>query len=172
MPGCAKVRVASRDGNPPSPRNPGHIEVGWAGLAKTYFGEQDRYDANRRGDWWRTGDVGYRTKLGCLHILDREVDMIPGVRSILEIEDHVLSKLGELSELVVVPGPKSQPIPVICTHQDQPLDPSRWRAAVADFPQLADPIHIPLADLPRTATLKVRRIELSQRLQQQTGKQT
>jgi acyl-coenzyme A synthetase/AMP-(fatty) acid ligase len=171
LPGSARVRVVSRDGKRPSERNPGFIEVRWGGLAKTYFGEQERYDANLHDNWWRTGDVGYRTRRGCLHMLDREVDMIPGVRSSLEIEDLVLSRLGELSELVVVPGPKSEPIPVICTNEDQTLDRDRWRAAVAEFPQLADPIQIPLAELPRTATMKVQRIELSRRLHKQMGEQ-
>jgi acyl-coenzyme A synthetase/AMP-(fatty) acid ligase len=172
MPGYAKVRVVSRNGKQPSETNPGFIEVRWEGNAKTYFGEQDRYDANLHDGWWRTGDVGYRTKRGCLHMLDREVDMIPGVRSNLEIEDLVLSRLGELSELVLVPGPKSEPIPVICTNEDQPLDRDRWRAAVVEFPQLAEPIQIPQAELPRTATMKVRRIELSRRLREQIGERT
>ena len=165
--GAAKVRVVSRNGKRPSQKNPGFIEVAWPGLAKTYFAEQDRYDTNRDGDWWRTGDVGYFTRIGCLHMLDREVDMIPGVRSSLEVEDFVLSKLPELSELVVVQGPNSQAIPVICTRDNQPLDPDRWRAAVADFPQLADPIQIPQAELPRTATLKVQRLALADRLKDQ-----
>lgn len=169
MPGSARVRVVSRDGSRPSETNPGFIEVAWVGLAKTYLGEQDRYDANRHGEWWRTGDVGYFTRFGCLHMLDREVDMIPGVRSILEVEDVVLSRLGELCELVVVPGPKAEPVPVVCTDEDRPLDRNRWRAAVADFPQLADPVHIPRGELPRTATLKVRRIELSRRLHAETA---
>lgn len=167
MPGCAKVRVVSREGEPPSATNPGFIEVAWPGLVKTYYGEPERYDANRHGDWWRTGDVGYRTKFGCLHVFDREVDMIPGVRSALEVEDVVLNRLGELTELVVVRGPKAEPVPVLCTNDDQPLDGERWRAAVADFPGLADPLQIPQAELPRTATLKVQRIELSRRLQEQ-----
>jgi acyl-coenzyme A synthetase/AMP-(fatty) acid ligase len=164
MPGCARVRVVSRNGERPSKDNPGFIEVRWPGNAKTYFGEQERYDANLHDRWWRTGDVGYRTKFGCLHMLDREVDMIPGIGSSLEIEDLVLSRLDELSELVVVPGPKSEPVPVICTIANQPLDPDRWRAAVVEFPQLADPIQIPQAELPRTATMKVKRIELSRQL--------
>lgn len=169
LPGCAKVRVVSRNGKRPSEANPGFIEVRWAALAQTYFAEQDRYDANMHDGWWRTGDVGYRTRRGCLHMLDREVDMITGVRSSLEIEDVVLSKLAELSELVLVLGPKSEPVPVICTNEDQPLDRERWRSAVAQFPQLADPIHLPQAELPRTATLKVQRVELSRRLQKQLG---
>lgn len=168
-PGSARVRLVSRNGGPVTETNPGYIEVGWDGLAKTYHGEQDRYDENRHGDWWRTGDVGYRTRLGCLHMLDREVDMIPGLRSSLEVEDAVLGRLAELAELVVVPGPESEPVPVVCTSDDKPLDPERWRAAVVDFPQLAEPVQIPQAELPRTATLKVKRIELSRRLREQRG---
>jgi acyl-coenzyme A synthetase/AMP-(fatty) acid ligase len=165
--GCAKIRLVSRGGEPVSEHNPGFIEVAWPGLAKTYFAEQERYDEDRFGQWWRTGDVGYRTKVGCLHMLDREVDMIPGVRSTLEVEDLVLGKLSELSELVVVQGPNAEPIPVLCTNDDWPLDRARWRGAVADFPQLADPIQIPKAELPRTATLKVQRIALAHRLKEQ-----
>jgi acyl-coenzyme A synthetase/AMP-(fatty) acid ligase len=170
MPGCAKVRVTGRDGKRPSEKDPGFIEVAWPGLAKTYVAEQERYNTERHGDWWRTGDVGYRTKVGCLHVFDREVDMIPGVRSTLEVEDVVLSRLGELSELVVVRGPKAEPVPVLCTSDDQPLDRERWRAAVADFPQLAEPFQIPQAELPRTATLKVQRVKLSRRLHNQLEK--
>ncbi|MFD8572195.1 AMP-binding protein [Streptomyces sp. NPDC059639] len=164
--GAARIRVVSRDGQTPSEAHPGFIEVAWDGLAKTYYGEQGRYDTNRDGAWWRTGDVGYRTRLGCLHMLDREVDMIPGVRSSLEVEDVVLSKLDELSELVVVQGPGNEPIPVICTVDDKPLDQARWRAAVAGFPQLGDPVQIPQAELPRTATLKVQRNALAHRFQE------
>ena len=161
--------MGARGGHTPSEKHPGSIEVAWPGIAKSYYGEQERYDENRDGEWWRTGDVGYRTRFGCLHMLDREVDMIPGVRSALEVEDVVLSRLAELSELVVVRGPESEPVPVICTHDDRPLDSDRWRAAVADFPQLADPVQIRRAELPRTATLKVQRIELSRRLQELSG---
>jgi acyl-coenzyme A synthetase/AMP-(fatty) acid ligase len=159
--GAAKVRVASRDGKRPTEQNPGRIEVAWPALAKTYHGEQERYDSNRKGPWWGTGDVGYFTRFGCLHMLDREVDMIPGVKSSLEIEDVVLAALPELSELVVVQGPDSEAVPVICTHDDKPLDLDRWYAAVTGFPQLAEPVQIPEAELPRTATLKVQRLALA-----------
>jgi acyl-CoA synthetase (AMP-forming)/AMP-acid ligase II len=98
-------------------------------------------------------------------MLDREFDTIPGVGSNLEIEDVLLDELAELAEVVVVPGPGSRAVPVVCTHGDEPLDPDRWRAATAAFPQLAEPVQIPLAELPRTATLKTRRVELSRRLE-------
>ncbi|MFI0942418.1 AMP-binding protein [Streptomyces sp. NPDC021020] len=170
LPGSAKVRVVSRDGKRPSQANPGYIDVRWDGIAKTYHGEQDRYDENVHDGWWRTGDVGYRTRFGCLHMLDREFDTIEGVGSNLEVEDDILDKLEELAELVVVPGPDAQAVPVVCTHRDEPLDMDRWRAATTAYPQLAEPVQIPLAELPRTATLKTRRVELSRRLEDELAK--
>lgn len=161
--GCTHVRLAPRGGRP-SKRTPGFIEVRTPGRAVTYFAEQERYDAQVRGRWWRTGDVGYRTRLGCLHVLDREVDVIPTIESTLEVEDAVLARLAELAEVVLIPGPSREPLPVVCTRLDQPLDPERWRSAVADFPSMADPVQLPLSELPRTATMKVQRLELARRL--------
>ncbi|HEV2346642.1 MAG TPA: class I adenylate-forming enzyme family protein [Actinocrinis sp.] len=164
LPGSARTRVTSRDGRPPSRQNPGYIEVSWAGIAKTYFGQQELFEAGMHDGWRRTGDVGYRTRTGCLHMLDREVDMIAGVGSNLEIEDVMMAKLTELMELIVVTGPDGEPIPVVCTLEDRRLDPARWRAAAAAFPQLADPVQLPWAEVPRTATMKVQRVELARRL--------
>src|SRR6266498_1451354 len=128
MPRGPRVRVVSRDGRRPSRTNPGFIEVRWKGLLHTYLGEQDKFDANLHAGWWRMGDVGYRTRLGCLHMLDRELDVIPGVGSTLEIEDLVRGRLAGLTGLVAVPGPRSGPVPVICPTQDQPRDPDRGGA--------------------------------------------
>jgi acyl-coenzyme A synthetase/AMP-(fatty) acid ligase len=164
FPGDTKFRVVPRDGHSPSPEHPGYIEVQAAGRAQTYFGEEERYAKQVNDGWWRGMDVGYRTEEGCLHLLDREVDVIPTIHSTLEFEDKVLSRLEELSELVLVPGPNQEPVPVVSTRQDRPLDPERWKAAVADFPTLAEPVQLPLAELPRTATMKVQRLELRNRL--------
>ncbi|MFD9902645.1 AMP-binding protein [Streptomyces sp. NPDC059063] len=160
--GAAKIRVVPRNNQPPTPQNPGRIEVAWPGLAPTYHGEQHRYNANRNGPWWQTGDIGYRTRYGCLHLLDRETDMIPGIHSTLHIEDTLLAALPELTELVIIQGPHNQPVPVITTHNDTPLNPDRWHTATTPFPQLTTPLHIPHNQLPRTATLKVQRHTLTQ----------
>ena len=172
LPGSARVRVVAADGHRPTEQHPGQIEARWDGIARTYYGEQERYDANLHHGWWRTGDIGYRTRYGCLHMLDREIDTIPGIGSSLEIEDLVLDRLEELTELVIVPGPGSRPTPVVCTHHDQPLDLHRWHTATTEYPQLAHPVHIPLAQLPRTATLKTRRVELTRLLHTTPPQQT
>lgn len=164
FPGDTKFRLVSRNGNESSRENPGYIEVQAAGRVLTYYGEQERFDKQVHDGWWRGMDVGYRTEEGCLHLLDREVDVIPTIHSTLEVEDVVLERLAELTEFVLVPGPHQEPIPVVCTRLDRSLDLERWRAAVTDFPSMADPIQMTLNDLPRTATMKVQRIELARRL--------
>ncbi|MFF9621172.1 class I adenylate-forming enzyme family protein [Streptomyces griseosporeus] len=166
LPGMTHVRVVPREGRRPTKKTPGFIEVLSDGRAVNYFAEDERYRKELNGKWWRTGDVGYRDRLGRVHVLDRAVDVIPTVDSTLEVEDTVLGRLEELVELVLVPGPAQEPLPVVCTRDNTPLDPVRWRRAVVDFPQLADPIQMPLDDLPRTATMKVQRIELARRLRE------
>jgi acyl-coenzyme A synthetase/AMP-(fatty) acid ligase len=164
FPGDTKFKLVSRNGKEVTRDNPGYIDVQAAGRALGYFGERERYDAQVHGGWWRGMDLGYRTEEGCLHLLDREVDTIPGIHSTLEIEDTVLSRLEELTELVVVPGPDEEPVPVLCTRDDLPLDRERWKAATTEWPQLAEPVQMKLTELPRTATMKVQRIELAARL--------
>ncbi|WP_328316232.1 class I adenylate-forming enzyme family protein [Streptomyces sp. NBC_00388] len=170
LPGVTNFRLVSRNGARPSRETPGYIEVSTAGRALTYFGEGERFDRQVYGSWWRGGDVGYRSRLGCLHLLDREVDVIPTIHSTLEVEDTVLARLEELTELVVVAGRDQEPVPVVCTRDDLPLDPGRWQAAVAGLAPMAAPVRMPLAELPRTATMKIKRVELSQRLRTREGR--
>ncbi|WP_190020376.1 class I adenylate-forming enzyme family protein [Streptomyces hiroshimensis] len=163
LPGV-RVRLAAPGGRRPTRERPGAIEVRAAGRATGYFAEPERFARQLHDGWWRTGDVGYRTRFGCLHLLDREVDVLPAVGSTLEVEDRLMERLPELAEVVLVPGPRKEPVPVVCTRGDVPLDPARWASAAAEWPQLAGPVQLPLSALPRTATMKVRRLELARSL--------
>ncbi|MFE9256709.1 class I adenylate-forming enzyme family protein [Streptomyces sp. NPDC006879] len=171
FPGMTGVRVVSRDGNPPSQENPGWIEVRSDGRIITYHGEHARWEKQVNDGWWRMGDVGYRTKYGCLHLLDREVDEIPGVKSTLEIEDKLFTRVPELIEVIIIPGPDGTPVPVVSTRDDKPLDPVAWQAAVTGLPPLGEPVQWRLEDLPQTATTKIKRLELARLLgaQEATG---
>ncbi|GLW09420.1 putative fatty-acid-CoA ligase FadD [Microtetraspora sp. NBRC 13810] len=164
FPGMTDVRVVSRDGKRPTKSSPGYIEVLSNGRIVTYLGEHERWEKQAKGEWWRMGDVGYRTKWGCLHMLDREVDEIPGIDSTLEIEDKLLTRLPELIEVILVPNEHDLPQPVVSTRDDAPLDPAAWRAAVAGLPEMADPVQWRQEDLPQTATTKIKRLELAKLL--------
>ncbi|WP_369263554.1 class I adenylate-forming enzyme family protein [Streptomyces sp. R35] len=170
FPGMTDVRVVSRNGQPPSKDNPGFIEVKSDGRIVTYLGEQARYDKQlSEGGWWRMGDVGYRTKWGCLHLLDREVDVIEGFGSTLAAEDRLFARLDDLAEVIIIPGADGRAVPVVCTKDDVPLDLEAWRAAAEGLPPMADPVQWRLADLPQTATTKIKRLELARVLTNQGG---
>ncbi|MFC4566040.1 class I adenylate-forming enzyme family protein [Nocardiopsis mangrovi] len=161
FPGMTAVRVVSRDGGPVTRSSPGFIEVRSDGRIVTYLAEHARWRRQVHGGWWRMGDLGYRTKWGCLHLLDREVDEIDGIDSTLEIEDKLFARVPELVEVVIVPAADGAPVPVVCTRDDSPLDEAAWSRAVAGLPPLAPPVQWRLADLPQTATTKIKRIELA-----------
>ncbi|MFI2431522.1 AMP-binding protein [Streptomyces sp. NPDC018693] len=161
FPGMTDVRVVSRDGRPPTADNPGYIEVRSDGRIVTYLGEQQRYDAQVNDGWWRMGDVGFRTRWGCVHLLDREVDLIEGFGSTLATEDALFSRLPELAEVIIIPGEDGRAVPVVCTKDDVPLDPAAWRRAVADLPPMAEPVQWRKEELPQTATTKIKRLELA-----------
>ncbi|WP_171169695.1 class I adenylate-forming enzyme family protein [Streptomyces sp. I05A-00742] len=165
FPGMTEVRVVSRNGNPPCPANPGYIEVRSDGRIVTYLGEEERYAQQvAAGGWWRMGDVGYRTKWGCVHLLDREVDLIEGFGSTLAAEDTLLGRMSELAEIVIVPGADGRAVPVVCTRGDEPLDPAAWRAATEGLPPMANPVQWKRDELPQTATTKIKRLELARLL--------
>jgi acyl-coenzyme A synthetase/AMP-(fatty) acid ligase len=161
FPGMTAVRVVSRDGKPPSPSSPGYIEVRSDGRIVTYLGEHERYEKQVNDGWWRMGDVGYRTKWGCLHLLDREVDLIPGIDSTLAVEDRLFARMDELVEVIIIAGPDGRPVPVVCTRHDKPLDRTAWNTAVVGLPSMAEPVQWRLEDLPQTATTKIKRLELA-----------
>lgn len=165
FPGMTDVRVVSRNGRPPSADNPGYIEVRSDGRIVTYLGEDQRYRHQvSPGGWWRMGDVGYRTTWGCVHLLDREVDLIEGFGSTLAAEDTLFERLPELAEVVIIPGHDGLAVPVVCTKDDRPLDGPRWQSAVSTLRPMAEPVHLRLDELPQTATTKVKRLELARQL--------
>jgi acyl-coenzyme A synthetase/AMP-(fatty) acid ligase len=165
FPGMTGLRVVSRNGRPPSADNPGYIEVRSDGRIVTYLGEQLRYESQvSPGGWWRMGDLGYRTRWGCVHLLDREVDLIEGFGSTLAAEDALFGKLADLAEVVIVPGADGSAVPVVCTRDGKPIDPDEWNAATADLPPMAEPIQWRIEDLPQTATTKIKRLELARLL--------
>lgn len=169
FPGMTGMRVVSRDGKPPSKEHPGYVEIRSDGRVVTYLGEQERYDAQLTDGWWRMGDVGYRTRWGCLHLLDREVDVIDGFGSTLAAEDALFTRLPSLAEVIIIPGVDGRAVPVVCTKNDVPLDRQAWRGAVRGLPDMAEPVQLRHEDLPQTATTKIKRLELARRLGEQAA---
>lgn len=147
------------------PGVPGSIQVRSPGQFAGYLGEPERTEAQRHAGWWDTGDIGSRTRGRRLRLAGRAVDAVPGVDNPLAVEDLLLNRLPELTELVLIRLPGEQhAVPVVCTHGDVPLDLGRWQAATAGLPVLAQPRQLSWERLPTTATWKVRRPALVQLL--------
>lgn len=158
IPGLTRVRTSG------TPTDPRPIEVSTPGRALTYLGQEQRFTDQTTGRWWAMGDVGYRSRWGCLHLLDREVDQIEGLASVLEIEDALMERLPQLREVIVARGTGATQQPVICTHDDAELPNDLWRVATTDLPAMNPPLHCRWQDLPLTATAKVKRLQLQQLL--------
>ena len=160
LPGTIRLRVVDRDGRRCKPGQAGFIEVRSRTRAITYLGEDGRFNGQLTDGWWRMGDVGFKDRMGRVHLLDREIDQIDDTDSTLELEDELLSALPELREVVIVAGAGGEAVPVVCTRDDVPLDENRWRAATSAMPRLAKPRQFRFDQLPMTATWKIRRPEL------------
>jgi acyl-coenzyme A synthetase/AMP-(fatty) acid ligase len=164
IPGFTRIRVVDDSGRPCAPGAAGAIEARTRGRILTYLGAPDHYARQLHGAWWRMGDMGYRDRWGSLYLIDREVDRIDDVDSNLEVEDVLLSRLGELREVIVVPGAQQRPVPVVCTRDNEPLDSDRWQRATEDLPPMATPVQCRFEDLPRTGTWKIKRLEITRLL--------
>jgi acyl-coenzyme A synthetase/AMP-(fatty) acid ligase len=164
LPGVTRLRVVDDSGAVLAPGLAGHIEVSSRTRAVTYLGEAERYGELVHDGWWRMGDVGYLDTLDRLHLLDRAVDQVGSVASNLELEDALMQRLPELREIVVVAGPDGRAVPVVCSRDDSPLDARRWAEAVEDLGPLGEAIQLPYDLLPRTATRKIQRPELTRLL--------
>ncbi|MFI6930092.1 class I adenylate-forming enzyme family protein [Streptomyces sp. NPDC050287] len=164
IPGFTRIRVTDADGRRAAPGTAGRIEARTRGRILTYLGAREQYERQLDRGWWQMGDMGYRSRLGVLHLIDREIDRIDAVHSNLEVEDVLMSRLEELREVVIVPGADREPVPVVCVRGDRPLDTERWREATADLPALAEPRQWRFEELPMTATWKVKRVEITRML--------
>jgi fatty-acyl-CoA synthase/long-chain acyl-CoA synthetase len=58
------------------PMVPGELYVRSANVFETYYKDEEKYDASRRGDFHTVGDVAYRDEAGYYYIADRKSDMI------------------------------------------------------------------------------------------------
>lgn len=159
-----KARICDAEGNPVKQGLPGHIQLYSKGRALTYYQEEERFAENVYGDWWDSGDYGYLDERGHLFLQDRQVDLVGALPSTLAIEDVLMDKLEFLAEAVIIRDPKGYAQPVIAVNDGMTLDWQAWWELTADMPHLNQPIIMEWGDLPRTATMKVRRLALSQQI--------
>lgn len=163
VPGRTRLRaVDPRTLRPLPPGETGLLYCRTDALCTGYVGEEGRWRDKLVGPWWNTGDIGSIDRTGAVRLVDREVDAL-AEGGCLEIEDVVDERLPGVLECVVLGVPDGPPVPVLAVDGGG-LDPGAWKEAVADLPEMAEPVLLGWDDLPRTGTGKVRRGELRERL--------
>lgn len=160
-----RFRIVDPQTHRPSRRGvAGTIESITPGTCLTYLGEEDEAVARRSGRWWDMRDIGSKTWWGALQVHDRAVELLDGGTSALELEDVLLDRLHQCTEVVVLGAQGGPPVPVVCVRKGDDLTSGDWRTAVQGLTSLAEPVHLQRAAIPRTATGKVRRRALAEQL--------
>ena len=162
-----KARIADEKGNVLPANQDGHIHFLSKGRALTYYKEDQRFNENVYGAWWDSGDYGCMDEQGHLYLKDRQVDLIENIDSNLALEDFLLDHLDFLSEVVLVRDKQGHAQPIIALAPDCTMDWEAWWQQVEDLPHLNAPIIRDFADIPRTATMKVRRLYIEELLKQE-----
>ncbi len=139
-----------------------------------YWGKEEATRAKISGDWFRTGDLGYRDEDGYLWFMGRKDDVISSAGHRIgpgEIEDCLLAHpavaqvavigkpdalRGELIKAFVVPAEGHRPSPELVAELQ---DWVRERRAAYEYPREIEFID----EMPMTTTGKVRRVELRER---------
>ncbi|HEX8742748.1 MAG TPA: class I adenylate-forming enzyme family protein [Thermoleophilaceae bacterium] len=161
--GYSKVRIG---GGERKRGEVGEIEVRSKGLVSDYLGRTELYEAKRDGDWWSMGDVGFRTRRGCLHVLDREVDAVEGVQSLLALEDTLMERIPAAREVVLIPADEGPPVPLVASYDGAEITADVWDASAADLEPTAPPLFLGYDEIPRTATGKVQRLRTRELLRE------
>lgn len=157
FPGMTKVRVVDENGRPVKRGQVGRIAIQSKGMGLDYLGEHDRYTGNFVDGWWLMGDYGYLDRTGQLIMEDRGNDRIPGVDSVLRVEDRIIDALPEVREALLL-GDADEQFLVYIPYEGATVDPQRLREVAglpADSPVRL--LQMSWQDIPMTSTWKVRR---------------
>jgi acyl-coenzyme A synthetase/AMP-(fatty) acid ligase len=164
LPGHSRIRIVDSDGEAVQPGTPGRIQVRSKGCFTTYLNRPEAVGANLTADgWWDTGDWGKMDRLARVSLIDRQVERLASGLSAVALEDVLLKRMPWLLEAIVLERDREL-VPVVVSRNG-PLDAAGWRAATRDLPFLShQPVVVSESDIPRTATGKVQRTALAERV--------
>lgn len=111
-----KVRVTDEEGSKLRRNRTGEIVVRGPNVMKGYWGDPERTTEDFAHGWFHTGDLGFRDRLGYIHFVDREKDVVKtGGYSVFsrEVEEEILANPKVLEAAIVgMPHETKSEIPV------------------------------------------------------------
>ena len=167
-----RVKVMDDEGKKLRRTKVGEFVVRGPNVMKGYWGDDDMTAEAFKYGWFHTGDVGFRDRLGFLHFVDREKDVVKhGGYSVFsrEVEEEILRnpKVFEVA-LIGAPHPQKGEVPVAFIQlndgeeatEEELLEWCREHIAKYKAPRMVRIID----QMPLTMTLKVMKRELRSRL--------
>lgn len=102
-----ELAIMGDDGRPLPAGIQGEVCLRGPKVTRGYWRDEAKTQASFRGDWFRTGDVGYLDAEGFLYLTDRKKDMIiSGGENIASSEvERVLHQLPQVAEAAVIGVP-------------------------------------------------------------------
>lgn len=172
-----RVKVMDEEGKKLGRTKVGEFVVKGPNVMKGYWNDKARTAEAFKYGWFHTGDMGFRDRLGFLHFVDREKDVVKvGGYSVFsrEVEEEILRnpKVFEVA-LVGAPHPTKGEIPVAFIQlkegeeatEEEMLEWCSEHIARYKAPRMVRIID----DMPLTMTLKVMKRELRSRLLQEAA---
>ncbi|MEB3370295.1 long-chain fatty acid--CoA ligase [Saccharopolyspora mangrovi] len=137
LPASVEARLVGDDGQVRQwdGQSVGELEVRGPWVAKAYYGDDD--PEKFHDGWLRTGDVGYLTPDGFLHLTDRAKDVIKSGGewiSSVELENQVMAHPAVAEAMVIgVPDEKwsERPLVAVVLREGQTADPAELREFLA-----------------------------------------
>ncbi len=163
-----EMAILDREGQPLKDGEMGEVCVRGPNVMKGYWRLPDETEAHFFGQWFRTGDLGYRDSDGYFYLVDRIKDMIivNGMNVYPRMIEEVLYQHQMVAEAAVVGEPHEMhgeiPVAFIVAKEGQLLNIAEIRAFCRDNlgkHQLPRRVEV-LDELPRNAAGKVLKREL------------
>ncbi len=127
------MRIADSDGNWLADGEHGEVCVRGSNVMLGYWGLEQETRASFFGDWFRTGDLGYRDEDGYFFLVDRIKDLIivNGMNVYPRMIEEVLYRHPDVAEAAVVGEPHRLhgeiPVAFVVPKPQAAADPARLR---------------------------------------------
>ncbi|WP_062382922.1 acyl-CoA synthetase [Demequina iriomotensis] len=164
------VRIVGPDGSVLPPGEAGEIQISGPNVIREYWRRPEESAESHDGAWLRSGDVGSVDRDGYLTVTDRLKDMIiSGGENVYPAEiEQLIMELSAVRASAVIGVPDDRwgevPLAVIALHDGADLSPQavldHLKGRLARYKQPRAVVIVD--DLPRTASGKVRKVELRQ----------
>ncbi|WP_297080962.1 long-chain fatty acid--CoA ligase [uncultured Demequina sp.] len=165
------VRVVGDDGRALPVGEAGEIQISGPNVIREYWRRPEATAEARDGEWFRTGDIGRLDDDGYLTVTDRLKDMIiSGGENVYPAEiEQIVMEMPAVRSIAVIGVSDERwgevPLAIVALHEGAQVTPEdvlshvRGRVAKYKLPRAA----VLVDDLPRTASGKVRKVELRKR---------